>query len=414
MAPKDTSALASATAGAAKAAPFAALIAIWYVVSSVAVVLVWQLSDGTGKWGAVLEAVGDFTFAQLAATAVGASTALMLTGGATATEQGRGYVPADVLPLLAVAAFHSLGTAAANWCTVAVGPSTSQIVKLLEPLVTVLLARVLLGTLASARVWAAVGLTSVGVYVSTSAHISHLTESATRSPTWLAALLITVTAFPASNVVSKWLPTSGLRLTRDLSALGAAALLPVQLYAFGLRGGRACAAARAAPATFIAMVASQAIYRVMSFKVLAQTTPVMHAQLRMGKRLASVATSLLLFHDIDFRGETLLGLLSTTTGLVWYAAIERSRRRKEAASASRGGGEASSGTAADMGGSEPPSEVRVLLGGEQVDAKTGPAPACRPVWWGLAKSLCALCIMLLHYLGICVLSLAHHMYVRLE
>ena len=308
---------------------------VWYAVSSLAVVLVKIIAPGGGSRDLVMSAVVDMTFAQLSAAALSATVVLAMgTRSGTAAGAGMGddvrYGTKHVRMLAAAAMLNVLGTASANWCTVAVGASTSQVVKLLEPAVTVLLARLVLGAQTSASVWGAIGITSAGVYISTAASLTSLISSAARSPLWLMSLLVTVTSFPGSNVCSKRLPTAGVRLTRDLTALGALALLPMQAALFMSRAFKLPAVATAMPALFVAMAFSQGAYRILSFQVLEQTTPVMHSQLRMGKRGAALIATWFLFKDINPSVSTLGGLVLLAAGLGWYVALETAKGRRKA------------------------------------------------------------------------------------
>ena len=171
------------------------------------------------------------------------------------------------------------------------------------------------------------------------------------SPRCAAAALCMVTAFPLRNVCAKKAPIPGPKLYGDLCAEGATAVAPLWIgrVVFGAGVGHV---GLADPLSFLAccrvgragrdgvdsfsvqvMALLNALYNVLSFRVLCDVSAVTHAQLRLGKRVFSLATSLFVLHDMILTPQTCAALATTVLALAAYSVLKAVTRRSAPSSA---------------------------------------------------------------------------------
>lgn len=296
------------------AAFLAVVVPNWYLTSALSVVCLKQILTVDDH---AVAGVVDATFAQLLCGALGGWLY-------TATHDAQPETTDDQRQaLLLASSFGLLGTASTNWAIVVGGASFSQIVKLAEPAVTVVVSYLLIGERTSVARLVCIGLTSVGVYLSSRRAAPDFPEldgapaRAVHTMTWVLGLASMMVCFALRNVYSKRMAVKSAAAYAAICARGLELMTPFVL-------GRFAALPVLTPhvqtnmVRFALMAASSAAYNVLSFAVLARVTPVTHAQLRLGKRIASLAVSVITLSDIDMTLPQFIALNFAFAGLVGY------------------------------------------------------------------------------------------------
>lgn len=231
-----------------------------------------------------------------------------------------------------VVMLHIVGTAATNWVMVAGGASFSQIAKLGEPIITVLISGIILQQAISCTTLMWISLACIGTFLamkSPSGSPTAVTGSeAIYSGTQLTIICIMACAFPLRNVMTKRIDGDfkGIKLYRFLSIEGTKLLLPLVVCRFWMLPYVAKNSIEAQPTLFISMGTLSAAYNIFSFVVLGQVTAVTHAMLRLGKRIASLMLTIFFLQDFALDATKMFGLLLAFTGLIGHSWIQASSR----------------------------------------------------------------------------------------
>lgn len=269
-----------------------ALVATWYLASAYSVIVLKELLSPKAP---AVAGVVDATFAQFALG--------MLLGASY-----DGWKPDDLEPtaeesraLMKASMFGLAGAAATNWAIVSEGASFSQIVKLLEPAVTVVVSFVVIGERTSRQRMVCIAITVVGVFLSSSraAPTTSVVDSglarAIYIVTFTTGIVVMMVGFALRNVYSKRMAVQGSRAYTAVSAMSLRLMTPFVL------GRLACLGipTEDVQPKFLANAALNATYNLLSFAVLARVSPVTHAQLRLGKRIVSLIVSMVTLKDVD-------------------------------------------------------------------------------------------------------------------
>ncbi|KAJ8598790.1 hypothetical protein CTAYLR_010185 [Chrysophaeum taylorii] len=285
-------------------------VPLWYLASAGSVIFLKEVLvvDENAVSGVV-----DATTAQLICGVVGGKLYEMLTD----ETSGSSETAAESEALVLASAFDVAGTAATNWVIIVGGASLSQVFKLMEPPITVVVSFLLLGELTSRPRLVFMAITCAGVYLSSSSAAAASEVTWRRHAVWLAGLVVMGTSFPLRNVYSKRMAVKGAPAYTAICVRGLALVLPVLV-------GRVAVMPTVSThittnlTLFVGMAVLSAVYNLLSFRVLSYVTPVTHAQLRLGKRIISLVVSIFALNDFTLSPKRILGLFAAFGGLVGY------------------------------------------------------------------------------------------------
>lgn len=299
------------------------IVPLWYLASAGSVIF---LKETLTVEDDAVSAVIDATSAQLLSGVFGGVLFGLATDGRRDVDReavkGGSPAPSERDVLLLASAFDVAGTAATNWAIIIGGASLSQIFKLIEPPLTVVISFALIGERTSLSRLAFMMITCTGVYFSNfSASASRPdpntsprnTTSWAQQVVWVGGLVLMGVCFPLRNVYSKRMRVKGAKAYKEICVQGFLLLFPVLV-------GRLVALPTVSNniftkwKLFLAMSFLSATYNLLSFKVLSYVTPVTHAQLRLGKRIVSVLVSILTFRDFILSPVRIFGLLVAFAG----------------------------------------------------------------------------------------------------
>ena len=311
-----------------------AILVGWYLTSGVAVVTLKLSaerlrSEGHDLADQLFYVVSYCTFCQLLSTFAVSNVVKHSYVVEVETQNSLCGTTVSSSILRTSAIWHCLGTATANWATVFVGASATQVVKLLEPVSTVCLSHILLNESISLVRIISTLLTVAGVTFLTPKdsvlnllRLSGLQSLANSPVTNImfvlnrgSSLVACVVAFPMSNVLMKLLDfKDSVNTASDVATGGSLALLPISLLmAFFFHPSPPALVSscfrQSMTSEFLSMVLSNAAYRIFSVMALKRFDATYHSQLRLGKRFATVVVSFMILHDIT------LPLASLLTGM---------------------------------------------------------------------------------------------------
>jgi len=285
-------------------------VAFWYGSSSIAVVtLKWSIDDvlkSGHEHSTMLYLVSYCSFAQLMATLVISS--LIEHRLESFSPLGKFAAFSCTVTNISPGLWHCLGTASANWATFALGASTTQLIKLLEPGTTIVLLWLLFRIRPSRGVIISVLLTSIGVLILSKPSFgdviwirdNYLCTETLSVLMKLACTFASITTFPLSNVLIKQGDgdkEKPLRTTIETSLVGVSFLFPFLFIFTFLYPGCASCLQQTLKTNFWIMCTCNAGYRIFSFTALKQFDAVYHSQLRLGKRFFTVMLSVFILHD---------------------------------------------------------------------------------------------------------------------
>lgn len=312
-------------------------VPLWYLASAGSVILLKEILTVDDD---AVSAVIDATSAQLLSGVIGGLLFSLVTDGRKAMDReavkGSTSSPSERDALLLASAFDVAGTAATNWAIIIGGASLSQIIKLIEPPLTVVISFALIGEKTSRPRLAFMAITCAGVYLSSftasaAGHppsaIAHGTTSWAQQVVWVGGLVIMGVCFPLRNVYSKCMRVKGAQAYNEICLRGFYLVFPVLI-------GRIVALPTVSNnistkwKLFVAMSFLSAIYNLLSFKVLSYVTPVTHAQLRLGKRIVSLLVSILVLQDLDLSPVRIIGLLTAFAGQFGFLLSPRTSSRQ--------------------------------------------------------------------------------------
>jgi pyruvyltransferase len=292
----------------------AGLIGAWYTTSALAVVLTKELPFDTRN-ASVLDDVMVallITACQLVAGAL-----IGRVQGDLAKEQTDTPEPY----IWAVAMYDALGSMMTTLAILGGGATITQIIKMLEPLMTVILAYILFRQTITVTKLGGVALSCVGVTISS--NIISGSNMDNISPVALLVPLSMVILFPLRNLYAKKMDVKGVAAYALICEKAAQVTVPVTLLAMLTHFDVMVAPFFGAPWFYMGACVFNAIYNFISFAVLKHVTALTHAQLRLWKRVFSIIVSMIMLRDLLPSSDFLVGCTVAICGLSLYSSDDK-------------------------------------------------------------------------------------------
>lgn len=220
---------------------------------------------------------------------------------------------------------HLIGNMTMNWLILMKGGSMALILKLMEPLATIVLSYVMLNKSASALSILFVLMTIVGVGLLYHAEADVVSTAHSNTSIFYPVILMaSVSSFPLRNVLSKRVEVTGIYLYCCLSCICAIilSLLLILLCVFHMVNYEAFYL-MIFKIEFLKASFYFAVYNILSYVLLSLVDPVSHSVLGISKRCYSICLSLYYLNDMEvFSTNVMIGLVLVLNGLLGYAYVK--------------------------------------------------------------------------------------------